>query len=117
MEAFGGREFENRGRVGACFGLDPIPLDSGESEHEQGISKTGSNWLRHLAIQVAWNWNGYQPDSYLTRWMMKKFDMDEDDDRKLGITALERKLMIHLSNWARDPEAEKSWGATFNKEE
>lgn len=115
MEAFAWRDFENRGQIGGCFGLDPTPYNSGESENEQGISKAGSTRLRKMAIQVAWNWIRNQPDSHLTRWFKDKFNMDSKNDRKRGITAVARKLMIRLYKWATDEEAEKPWGSTLNK--
>ena len=39
MEFFGWRQFRNRREVAALAGLTPTPYQSGESNHEQGISK------------------------------------------------------------------------------
>lgn len=115
LEAFAWRAFQNRGEIGGCFGLDPSHYNTGETEKDQGISKAGSTRLRSLAIQVAWNWVQYQPDSQLTRWFKKKFNQNDKDDKKRGIVALARKLMIRLYKWATDPKAAKPWGSVFNK--
>lgn len=115
MEAFGWREFQNRGQVAGCFGVDPTPHDTGESENEQGISKAGSNRLRDLAVQVAWNWVKNQPGSELTKWYRKKFDTGNSNDRKRGIVAVARKLMSVLSKYVKGGEEPR--GCIYNREE
>jgi transposase len=37
------REFRNRRQVGGLLGFAPTPYDSGESTHDQGISRAGNN--------------------------------------------------------------------------
>lgn len=115
MEAFGWRDFQNRSEVAGCFGLDPTPYNTGESETEQGISKAGSNRLRDLAVQVAWNFVQHQPDCHLTKKFRQDFNMGSKQDRKRGIVATARKLMSVLSKYVKGGEA--PWGCTLNREE
>jgi transposase len=93
MEFFGWREFRNRREVGALAGLTPTPYQSGGESREQGISKAGNRWVRGMAIEIAWCWLRYQPNSELTHWFNKKFG-DSKRTRKTGIVALARRLMI-----------------------
>lgn len=95
MEFFGWRRFRNRREVGALAGLTPTPYQSGEESREQGISKAGNRWVRGMAIEIAWCWLRYQPDSELTHWFDKKFGHSKRT-RKIGIVALARKLMVVL---------------------
>ena len=66
MEFFSWRNFHNRREVGSLAGLTPTPYQSGESAHEQGISKAGNRRIRAMAIEIAWVWLRYQPDSQLS---------------------------------------------------
>ena len=73
MEFFGWRRFRNRREVAALAGLTPTPYDSGKGLHEQGISKAGNRKVRTLAIEVAWAWLRFQPQSKLSRWFLERF--------------------------------------------
>jgi transposase len=42
MELFGWRRFQNRREVAAAVGLTPMPYQSGDSAHDQGISRAGN---------------------------------------------------------------------------
>jgi hypothetical protein len=42
MEFFGWRRIRNRKQLAAMAGLTPTPYQSGDSDHEQGISKAGN---------------------------------------------------------------------------
>jgi transposase len=95
MEFFGWREFRNRREVGALAGLTPTPYQSGGESREQGISKAGNRWVRGMAIEIAWCWLRYQPDSELTHWFDKKFGHSKRT-RKSGIVALARRLLVAL---------------------
>jgi transposase len=95
MEFFGWRQFRNRREVGALAGLTPTPYQSGEESREQGISKAGNRWVRGMAIEIAWCWLRYQPDSELTHWFDEKFGHSKRT-RKIGIVALARRLMVAL---------------------
>jgi len=110
MEFFGWREFRNRREVGALAGLTPTPYQSGEESKEQGISKAGNRWVRGMAIEIAWCWLRYQPESELTHWFDRKFGHSKRT-RKIGIVALARRLMIAL--WRYLEMGEIPAGAQF----
>jgi transposase len=96
MEMFGWREFRNRREVGAFLGLTPTPYDSGGSQREQGISKTGRGRMRALSIQIAWIWLRLQPQSKLSQWYMGRFAGGGKRMRRIGIVAMARRLLIDL---------------------
>jgi transposase len=96
MEFFSWRTFNNRKEVGSLSGLVPMPHKSGDSYREKGISKAGNRHIRSMAIEIAWGWLRYQPESELTKWYEKKFGQESKRIRKIGIVALARKLMIEL---------------------
>jgi transposase len=96
MEMFGWREFRNRREVGAFLGLTPTPYDSGGSQREQGISKTGRGRMRALSIQIAWIWLRLQPQSKLSQWYMQRFAGGGRRMRRIGIVAMARRLLIDL---------------------
>ena len=62
-EFFGWRGLRNRRQVASLAGLTLTPYTSGESRREQGISKTGNRRVRCMAIELAWGWLRYQPQS------------------------------------------------------
>jgi transposase len=96
MEFFGWRRFRNRREVGALAGLTPTPYDSGSRLREQGISKAGNRRVRTLAIEIAWAWLRYQPQSKLSRWFLERFAGGGSRMRRIGIVALARRLLIDL---------------------
>ena len=87
-------QFRNRRQVGGLAGLTDSHYQSGDLQHEQGISKAGNRWVRALAINTAWAWLRFQPKSQLARWYQKKFGKGNSRIRKIGIVALARKLLI-----------------------
>jgi len=95
-EFFGGRRCRNRKEVGAAAGLTPTPYQSGDGSREQGISKAGSRHIRAVAIETAWCWLRYQPQSRLSCWYQARFGRGGPRARKVGIVALARKLLIEL---------------------
>jgi transposase len=95
-EFFGWRDFKNRREVGALSGLTPTPYDSGGSRKEQGISKAGNPRIRRVMIELAWSWVRFQPESELTKWFEKRFAHGSSRMRRVGITALARKLLVAL---------------------
>ena len=95
-ELFGWRKFGNRRQVGSLSGLTPTPYQSGDSRREQGISHAGNCHVRDIAIELAWCWVRYQPESKLTRWYMERFANGGPRARKVGIVALARRLLIDL---------------------
>ena len=95
-EFFGWRKFRNRRQVGSLAGLTGTPYSSGESQTEQGISKAGNRRVRTLAIELAWLWLRYQPKSALSIWCESRFGGGNKRQRRIGIVALARKLLIAL---------------------
>ena len=96
MEFFGWRQFQNRKEVGALAGLTPTPYDSGKSLREQGISKAGNQRIRGLAVEIAWSWLRFQPQSNLSQWFMKRYANGGKRMRRIGIVAVARRLLIDL---------------------
>lgn len=96
MELFGWRHFANRRQVGGAVGLTPTPYQSGDSDHDQGISRSGNRRVRALAVEIAWCWLRFQPNSRLSRWYKKRFAGGGKRMRRIGIVALARRLMIDL---------------------
>lgn len=96
LEFFAWREFRNRRQIGGLSGLTPTPYQSGAEHREQGISKAGNRWMRSLAIEIAWGWLRYQPESELSRWYQARYGQGSTRLRKIGIVALARKLLIEL---------------------
>lgn len=96
MEFFGWRRFRNGKQVGALAGLTGTPYDSGSSQREQGISKAGNRRVRSLAVEIAWLWLRYQPDSALSQWFTERFGGTGKRHRRVGIVALARKLLVAL---------------------
>jgi len=95
-ELFGWRQFRNRREVASLIGVTPTPYDSGKTKHEQGISKAGNRHVRGIAIEMAWAWLRYQPESKITLWFKKRFAEGGPRARKVGIVALARRLVIEL---------------------
>jgi transposase len=96
MECFGWRKFRNRREVGAAFGMVGVPHQSGQTDHEQGISRAGNKTMRAMAIEIAWAWLRLQPQSELSRWFKRWFAGGGARMRKIGIVGLGRRLMIAL---------------------
>ena len=49
-----------------------------------------------MAIEIAWAWRRFQPDSALSQWYERRFGAGSARLRKLGIVAFARKLLIAL---------------------
>jgi transposase len=96
MEFFSWRNFRNRREVGACAGLTNAPYQSGDTSRDQGIEKAGNRFIRAIAIEIAWSWLRYQPESKLSQWYQRRFGHGSKRQRKIGIVALARKLLIAL---------------------
>jgi len=103
-EIFGWRQIKNRRQLGALVGLVPAPYQSGESAHDQGITRAGNKHVRRLMVQLAWSWVRYQPDSALTAWYQGKFGRGSRRLRRIGIVALARKLLIALWHYVEHGE-------------
>jgi transposase len=95
-EVFGWRRFANRRELAGYLGLAPTPYASGDSEIEQGISKSGNPRVRAVLVEVAWGWLRLQPSSALTQWFTRRFAGHGSRMRRVGIVALTRRLAIAL---------------------
>jgi transposase len=90
------RDFDNRRQVGASFGLVPWPWESGDVHRDRPISKVGNRRGRTLAIECAWMWVFHQPASALSQWWRERYAGGGKRQRKIGIVAVARKLMVAL---------------------
>ena len=90
------RSFDNRRQVGSFVGLTNSPYQSGSSNRDQGISKAGNRRARTLAIELAWLWLRFQPDSELSRWFKERVGTMKGRIRRIAIVAVARKLIIAL---------------------
>jgi transposase len=90
------RSFDNRRQVGSYFGLTGTPYNSGSSERDQGISKSGNARARKVAIELAWLWLRHQPGSELSRWFRERVRDLKGRPRRVAVVALARKLMVAL---------------------
>lgn len=95
-EIFGWRDIRNGRQLGALVGLAPAPYKSGETEHDQGITRAGNVHVRRVIVQLAWGWLHHQPTSALSLWYQRRFGSGGKRLRKIGIVALARKLLIAL---------------------
>jgi transposase len=96
MEFFAWRSFRNPREIGSLAGLTPTPFKSGASSREQGISKAGNRYIRAMAIEIAWEWLRYQPESTLSLWYQERFAKGNSRARRIGIVALARRLLVTL---------------------
>jgi transposase len=96
LELFGWRRVHNRRQLASLVGLTPTPYNSGEEEREQGISKAGNRRMRTLLVEIGWCWLQYQKSSALSQWYRKRFGGGSKRQKKIGIVALARKLLIAL---------------------
>lgn len=90
------RHFDNRRQVAAYAGLAPTPWQSGQIDHDQGVSKSGNPRLRTTLIQLAWLWLRHQPDSALSLWFKQRVKQNDGRLKKQTIVALARKLCVAL---------------------
>jgi len=90
------RDFANRRQVAAYLGLEPSPWQSGQVDQDQGISKAGNRRARWVAIELAWLWLQYQPDSGLSRWFKDRVGVARGRVRRIMLVALARKLIVAL---------------------
>lgn len=87
--------------AGAFLGLRPRQAQSGESDPQRRISKTGDRYLRSLLVQSAQYILGrFGPDSALRRWGLKLASTGGKRGKKRAIVAVARKLAVLLhSMW------------------
>src|SRR6202000_2093998 len=87
--------------AGAFLGLRPAQSQSGDSDPQRKISKTGNIYLRSLLVQSAQYILGhFGPDSTIKRWGLKLAAGGGKRARKRAIVAVARKLAVMLhSMW------------------
>jgi transposase len=90
------RRFDNRRQVAAYAGLAPSPWQSGGTDREQGLAKSGNTRLRHAMVELAWLWLRHQPDSALSGWFRRRVGQGRGRVRRVAIVAMARKLLIAL---------------------
>jgi len=90
------RDFANRREVAGYVGLGPSPYNSGSVQRDQGISRAGNPRARRVAIELAWFWLRYQPESRLSRWFHERVGTTRGRFRRIMIVALARKLIVAL---------------------
>lgn len=82
--------------VGAFLGLRPKQSQSGESDPEHNISKTGNGYLRRLLVQAAhYTLGRFGPDAALRRWGLK-LSQGGKRAKKRVVVAVARKLAVLL---------------------
>jgi transposase len=82
--------------VGAFLGLRPRQSQSGDSDPEHNISKTGNIYLRRLLVQASHYVLGrFGPDSALRRWGLK-LAAGGQRSKKRAVVAVARKLAVLL---------------------
>lgn len=102
LEFFGWRSFANRRELAGAAGLGGSPHNSGNESNEQGISKAGNRRIRRIAIQLAWSWVRLQPTSTITLWFTNRFADAGKRQRRVGIVAVARRLLIALWHFVED---------------
>ncbi len=105
------RGFANRRQIAAYAGLAPSPWQSGGTDREQGISKSGNRRLRHALVELAWFWLRHQPDSALSGWVRARVGQGRGRIRRIALVALARKLLVAL--WRYATQGVVPAGATF----
>ena len=95
-EIFGWREIRRARQLGGLVGLVPGRYQSGETQRDLGITRAGNALVRHISVQLAWAWVRHQPDSALTRWYQRRFGGGGPRQRRIGIVAVARKLLVAL---------------------
>lgn len=110
-EFFAWRNFKNRKQVGGLAGLGDAPWKSDGIDRQQGITKAGNRRVRTLAIELAWIWLRWQPQSELSRWFRERRAPGKRQ-RRVGIVALARKLLVAL--WRYLDHNENPAGAVFS---
>lgn len=104
--------------AGAFLGLRPGQSQSGDSDPQLGITKTGNIYLRRLLVQAAHHVLGrFGPDSALRRWGLRLAGSGSKRAKKRAIVAVARKLAVILNRMWRDrkpyqPFPQPNQGAT-----
>jgi transposase len=96
---------ENNRQAGAFLGLRPRQSQSGDSDPQRGIAKTGNTYLRSLLVQSAQYILGrFGPDSALRRWGLTLAARGGKRGKKRAVVAVARKLAVILHSMWRNKQ-------------
>ena len=91
------QRFASSRDVGPYLGLVPKQEDSGDSQPQLGISKTGDRMLRRLLVGSAQYMLGaFGPDSDLRRYGLRLCERGGKNAKKRAVVAVARKLAVLL---------------------
>jgi Transposase IS116/IS110/IS902 family len=96
MACFAWRDVQPPKQVGALAGLTPTPSQRGQSRRALGIATAGHRPIRAMAMEIAWAWRRFQPDSALSQGYERRCGAGSARLRTLGMVALARQLWIAL---------------------
>ena len=89
--------FQHSRDVGCYLGLRPKRHQSGDSDPELGITKSGNRYMRTILIQCAQHiLRPMSKDSALKRWGLKLAGRHGRNSKKRAVVAVARKLAILL---------------------
>ena len=60
--------------------------------------------MRWMAVEIAWWWLHFQPGSALSKWYEQRFAKGNSRQRRVGIVALARKLLVALWKYLKTGE-------------
>lgn len=98
LEIFNPKRFESPTEVAKYVGLSPMVTQSGQSQRDGPILKTGRPQLRSNLIQGAWIWVAKDPHAHRVFGRI----LHNTGERNKAITAMARRLAIHLWKMACD---------------
>jgi len=91
------QRFSSSREVGPYLGLVPRQEDSGDSQPQLGISKTGDGRLRRLLVGSAQYMLGaFGPDTDLRRYGLRLCERGGKNAKKRAVVAVARKLAVLL---------------------
>jgi len=94
------RSFVNRKQIASYVGLTPMPYQSGSTDRDRRIGRSGNPRARTTLVQLAWLWLRYQPGSALAMWFRERVGTLAGRTRRIAIVAMARKLLIALWRYA-----------------
>jgi len=97
-EIFNPKRFTDKTQLAKYVGLAPSVKQSGQTLRDGPILKTGRPQLRSMLIQGAWQWIRKDPNAYKTFCRL----IHNTGQKNKAITAMARKLAIHLWMMARE---------------
>jgi len=101
--------------AGAFLGLRPRQSQSGDSDPQHRISKTGNGYLRRLLVQAAQYVLGpFGPDSQLRRWGLRLAASGGARGKKRAVVAVARKLAVLLHHLWRTGQSYRPFPETMS---